>query len=284
MLSPNGRLYGDLTLTCVNEEHYVLLGSGAAQDVHRRWFEKHLPSSGLNYRNATDALHGVAIAGPQSRVLLERVVREDVSASALRFRDARRTFVAGVPALLLRLSFSGELGYEIYCEPQFQLALWERLEDAGRDLGLAPYGARALMSLRLEKHWGVWGLDYRADYTPAESGLDAFIDWNRDFIGRDAALAERARGPARRLVAMTIEDTDRDVVGDEAILRDGRCVGHVTSGGFAHHVGRSIALGYVATEWATNATSLGVEINGEIHAACVQATPPYDPTGARMRG
>jgi dimethylglycine dehydrogenase len=283
MLTPKGRLYGDLTVTCLDAEHFLLLGSGAAQDVHRRWFERHLPAQGVTYRNVSDALHGVAIAGPRSRELLQRITREDVSAPALRFRDVRCTFVGGVPVTLVRLSFSGELGYEMYCEPQFQLALWERVENAGRDLGVAPYGARTLMSLRLEKHWGVWTLDYRPDDTPAESGLDAFVDWSRDFIGRDAAAAERARGPSRRLVAMAIDGADRDVVGDEAVLYDGRCVGHVTSGGFAHHVGQSIALGYVASGSAVEGATLGVEINGVVRPARVQLTAPYDPTGVRMR-
>jgi dimethylglycine dehydrogenase len=193
-------------------------------------------------------------------------------------------FVAGVPVLLVRISFSGELGYELYCEPQFQLALWERIAEAGADLGLRPYGARTLMSLRLEKHWGVWTLDYRPDYTPAESGLDAFIDWKRDFIGREAAHAERERGPSRKLVMLAIAPTDRDVVGDEAILAGDRCVGHVTSGGYAHHVGCSMALGYVAAEFAADGTVLAVEINGSACPARVQAAPPYDPAGQRMRG
>jgi dimethylglycine dehydrogenase len=224
----------------------------------------------------------VAIAGPRARDLLQRITRDDVSNTGLRFRDVRRTFVGGVPVVLVRISFSGELGYEMYCEPQFQMALWERIEAAGADMGVKPYGARTLMSLRLEKHWGVWTADYRPDYTAAESGLDAFIDWNRDFIGRNAALAERERGPSRRLVALVIDGADRDVVGDEAILRGDTCVGHVTSGGYAHHVGCSMALGYVPPDCAADGTLLAVEINGTSYAGRVQVKPPYDPTGGRM--
>jgi dimethylglycine dehydrogenase len=284
MLTPKGRLYGDLTIACLADDHYLLLGSGAAQEMHRRWFERQLPPMGVTYRNVSDTLHGVAIAGPKSRELLQQISRDDVANDALRFRDVRRTFVGGVPVILVRISFSGELGYEMYCEPQFQLALWERIEAAGAGLGVRPYGARALMSLRLEKHWGVWTLDYRPDYTAAESGLDAFIDWKREFIGRAPALAERERGPARKLVVLAIGQADRDVVGDEAILSGDRCVGHVTSGGYAHHVGCSMALGYVATEFARDGVELQVEINGAGCAARVQLQPPHDPTGALMRG
>lgn len=283
MLTPKGKLYGDLTISCLDAEHYLLLGSGAAQDMHRRWFERHLPASGVQYRNVSDALHGLALSGPNSRALLQRITRDDVSATVLRFRDVRRTFVGGVPVTLVRLSFSGELGYEIYCEPPYLMALWEQVEAAGADLGLRPYGARTLMSLRLEKNWGVWTLDYRPDYTAAESGLDALIDWKRDFIGKAAALAERERGPARRLVALTIDTPDRDVVGDEAVLDGERCVGHVTSGGYAHHVGRSMAMAYVPADRAADGTALQVEINGERFAARVVTTPLHDPAGGRMR-
>ncbi len=284
MLTPKGKLYGDLTVSCLAENRFLLLGSGAAQEMHRRWFERHLPDEGVSYRNASDALHGVAIAGPRARELLARITRLDVSHNALKFRDVRETVVGGVPVTLLRLSFSGELGFEIYCAPQFQLRLWEAIEEAGADLGLRPYGARALMSLRLEKGWGVWTLDFRPDYTAAESGLDAFIDWSKDFIGKAAAEAERARGPKTRLVTMVIDTEDRDVVGDEAILQDGICVGHVTSGGFAHMAGVSVALGYVPPACAAEGTALQVEINGAPCAARVVVAALVDPDGARMRG
>lgn len=283
MLTPKGKLYGDLTVTCLSEDRFLLLGSGAAQEMHRRWFERHLPDTGVSYRNASDALHGVAVSGPNSRALLERVTREDVSAAALKFRDARETFVAGVPAILIRISFSGELGFEIYVAPQFQRKLWEELEVAGADLGLRPYGSRALMSLRLEKGWGVWTMDFRPDFTAAESGLDAFIHWDKDFVGRQAALVEQQRGPAKRLVTLVVDSRDRDVVGDEAILIDGTCVGHVTSGGFAHHAGLSVAMGYLPPGAAAEGTAVAVEIDGELRPARVQAAPLHDPSGARMR-
>ncbi|UCH75386.1 MAG: FAD-dependent oxidoreductase [Rhodospirillales bacterium] len=284
MLTPKGKLYGDLTVACLDDEAFILFGSGAAQEMHRRWFEAHLPEANVAYYNRSDALHGIAISGPRSRQLLAGLCREDVSTEALKFRDIRRTFVGGVPALLGRLSFSGELGYEIYCAPQFQLKLFERIEEEGADLDLRLYGARALMSLRLEKGWGAWTLDYRPDFTAAEAGLDAFIDWDKDFIGRDAATRERDTGADRKLVVMTVETTDFDVTGDEAILHDGSCVGYVTSGGYAHWAERSVALGYVPPDLAADGTAFEVEINGEFHPAVLCAEPLYDPRGARMRG
>ncbi|MDH5796996.1 MAG: FAD-dependent oxidoreductase [Paracoccaceae bacterium] len=283
MLTPRGKLYGDLTVACLNEEEFMLFGSGAMQEAHRRWFEKHLPDHGVSYANVSDDFHGFALSGPKSRDLLARITRDDVSNDTLKFRDIRRTFVGGVPVILVRLSFSGELGYEIYCAPQFQLRLMEAIEEAGSDLGLTFYGARALMSLRLEKNWGVWTLEYRPDFTAAESGMDAFIDWSKDFVGKEAAEAERGTGPSKRLVTLTIDIDDRDVVNDEAILKDGKCVGYVSSGGYAHHVGRSMAMGYVPPELAADGTELDVEINGTFYPAQVVAHPLYDPNGSCMR-
>jgi len=283
MLTPKGRLYGDLTVACLGEDDFLVLGSGAVQDMHRRWFEQHLDGHDLRYSNESSRLHGIAISGPNARELLSRITRDDVSAEGLKFRDIRRTFVAGVPAILARLSFSGELGFEIYVAPEYQLKLYETMIEAGDDLGLKLYGARTLMSLRLEKNWGVWTLDFRPDFTPAESGLDSFIDWDKEFIGKQAAMEERARGPQKCLVSMTVETKDIDVSNDEAILKDGECVGYVTSGGYAHRIGRSMAMGYVPTGFAKADTSLEVEINGEMYAARVIDKPLYDPAGEKMR-
>jgi len=165
---------------------------------------------------------------------------------------------AVVPVMLVRLSFSGELGYEIYCRPQYLLRLSEAVEAAGASMGLKWYGARALMSMRLEKGWGVWTLDFRPDFTPGESGLDAFIDWDKDFVGKKAALKERADGAAKTLVTLVIDVDGIDVSNDEAILRDGEAVGYVSSGGYGHHVKRSIALGYVPTALATGGQQVQV--------------------------
>ena len=284
MLTPKGRLYGDLTVACLAEDDFLILGSGAAQEMHRRWFDQQLQDHDLRYNNESSRLHGIAISGPNARELLSRITRDDVSAAGLKFRDIRRTFVAGVPAILTRLSFSGELGYEIYVAPEYQLKLYESVMEAGDDLGVKLYGARALMSLRLEKNWGVWTLDFRPDFTPAESGLDAFINWDKEFVGKQAAMQERTRGPQKRLVTMTVETEDIDVSNDEAILKDGECVGYVTSGGYAHTLGRSMALGYVPIELAKADSALEVEINGEMYAARVIDKPLYDPDGEKMRG
>ena len=287
MLTPKGRLYGDLSVARLGEHSFLLIGSGAAQEMHRRWFEHHLPDDDtVRYRNASDLWHGMAIAGPSARELLSRITRSDVSADGLRFRDIRRATVGNIPALLARISFSGELGYEIYCAPPYQLKLFEAITASGKDLGLGLYGARALMSLRLEKNWGVWGLDYRPDFNAVEAGLEGFIahDKSADFIGRAAFCAQQRAGVARKLVALVVDTDDIDAAHDEAIFHNGECVGYVTSGGYAHYCRQSVALGYVPTELATHGREFEVEMLGELHPATLTAQPLYDPAGDKMRG
>jgi dimethylglycine dehydrogenase len=162
--------------------------------------------------------------------------------------------------------------------------LSKAIEDAGSDLGYRLYGARALMSMRLEKGWGVWTLEYRPDYNAVESGMDAFINWKKDFIGKEATQTIRAAGAKQTLVTMTIDVDGIDVSGDEAILKDGKAVGYISSGGYAHRVKRSMAMGYVKHENATPGTALQVEILGEMYSAQVLGAPIYDPNGENMRG
>ncbi|MER9350508.1 FAD-dependent oxidoreductase [Mesorhizobium sp. M0227] len=283
MLTPKGKLYGDLTVACLAEDRFILFGSGAAQEMHRRWFERHLPTDGVTYTNRSDELHGLAISGPKSRELLSRMTREDVSHNGFKFRDIRECVVGDVRVILSRLSFSGELGYEIYCRPQFLIRLFEAVEEAGGGLGLRFYGSRALMSMRLEKNWGVWTMDFRPDFDATESGLAAFIDWNKDFVGKEAAANARDRGPVRKLVGLMIDVDDRDVVGDEALLKAGAAVGYISSGGYGHRVKKSLALGYVPVEFASDGTVLDVEIDGQMFPAMVMVQPLYDTNGELMR-
>lgn len=281
MLTEKGRLYGDLTVACLAEDEFMLFGSGAMQDAHTRFFAKTLPGN-VTHENQTQSWHGIALSGPNSRELLSRISRDDVSADGMKFRDCRKTFVGGVPVILNRISFSGELGYEIYCRPQYLIKLADAIEEAGADLGYRWYGARSLMSLRLEKGWGAWSLEFRPDFNAIESGMDVFINWKKDFVGKTATEQFKKDGVARKLVTLVI-DTDIDVTLDEAVLKDGEAVGYISSGGFAHHVKKSMAMAYVATEHAGAGSKLQVEILGEFHDAEVQAGPVYDANGANMR-
>ncbi len=281
MLTQKGRLYGDLTVACLGEEEFMLFGSGAMQDAHSRFFSTTLPD-GVMHENQTEAWHGIALSGPKSRELLSRITRDDVSGEAFKFRDCRKSFVGGVPVVLNRISFSGELGYEIYCRPQYLLKLAEAIEAAGSDIGYRWYGNRCLMSLRLEKGWGAWSLEFRPDFNAIESGLDVFINWNKEFVGKKATLDIKQQGTSRKLVTLVI-DTNIDVTLDEAVLMNGEAVGYITSGGYAHHLQKSMAMAYVGIEHSKPGTALQVEILGKLCDAEILGGPAYDANGANMR-
>lgn len=189
------------------------------------------------------------------------------------------------PAIVCRVSYTGDLGYEIYVAPRYQLALYDALHGAGQDLGLRPFGMRAMMSLRLEKSFGAWLREYRPDYTAAETGLDRFIHFaNNDFIGYDAAVAERDTPPERALCTFVVDADDADVWADEPIWKDDAVVGFVTSGGYAHFVDKSVALGLIPRGLADADAAFEIEILGDRRPARLVTEALLDVEGARMRG
>ena len=280
MLTPKGKLYGDLTVACLNDNKFIVFGSGAVQEMHRRWFEKHLKDFNVIYKNRSDDFHGLALSGPKSRELLQKLVRENISNENFKFRDVREMYVAGVPAIVNRISFTGELGYEVYVAPHFQLKLYEEMETEGKEFDLKPFGSRALMSMRLEKNWGAWTLDFRPDFTAKESGLDFFIDWNKDFIGKESAKKDNSK---LKLTPLIIETEDIDVTNNEAVVKDGKSIGYITSGGFAHHVKKSVAYSYLDEEILKTNEKFQVEINGNFYNSTIIKEPLYDPRGTKMR-
>ena len=280
MLTPKGKLYGDLTVACFNDNKFIVFGSGAVQEMHRRWFENHLNNFDVIYKNRSDELHGLALSGPKSRQLMQKLVRDDISNENFKFRDVKEMYVGGVPAIVNRISFTGELGYEIYVAPHFLLKLYETMEAAGKEFNLKPFGGRALMSMRLEKNWGAWTLDFRPDFTAKESGLDFFIDWNKDFIGKESAKKDKSK---LKLTPLIIETDDIDVTNNEAVVKDEKSIGYITSGGFAHYVNKSIAYSYLDEEILKSNEKFQVEINGNFYNCSIIKKALYDPTGERMR-
>ncbi|MEQ8355972.1 MAG: FAD-dependent oxidoreductase [Kiloniellaceae bacterium] len=285
MLNPRGKLIGDFTVAKAGPERFFVFGSGIAETYHLRWFEQYLPAQGLTLRSRSRDLLGLAIAGPRSRDLLARLTAADVSNDAFAFMDFRRLDLGLVPAWVGRISFTGELGYEIWVAPDSLLRLYDDMRAAGSDLGLRPFGGRALDSLRLEKSFGSWAREFRPLYTPAEAGLERFVDLRKNgFIGREAALRDREAGPQLKLVTFVVEADGADVVGDEAVWRDGEVVGWVTSGGYAHYVEKSVALAYLPVEQAMGGGGFEIEILGGRRPAELQPEPLFDPTRARMLG
>ena len=285
MLSPSARLIGDFTVTTLAEDRFQLTASYGSQAYHMRWFEQHLDGYDLRLENISTRRIGFQIAGPKARDVLAACTRADVSATALRFMDARTIDVGPYQALVQRVSYTGDLGYEIYVNADEQYGLYHVLAEAGAAHGMRPFGMRAMMSLRLEKFFGSWQREFRPDFRPAETGMDRFVSYNKpvDFIGKAAAVAEKAAGPARTLCAFAVDAVDADVVADEPIFDGEAVIGFVTSGGFAHYSQQSVALGFVPTDRAVEGAAFTIEILGQRRAARIITTPLVDPDGARMR-
>ena len=283
MLNPRGRLIGDFTVGKLGHERFMVFGSGIAEQFHLRWFESHLPDDGVRLRSCCRELVGFSIAGPNARELLSRVCAQDVSNQAFPFMSIREMEVGTVACIVARITFTGDLGYEIWCTPDYQLTLYEQLLEAGSDLGLRHFGARALNSLRLEKSFGSYTREFTSDYSPLEAGLSRFVDMRKnEFIGRDALIEEQQTGSRYVRLMLSIDIDDADAVANEPVYHNAKVVGWVTSGGYAHHCGVSLASAYVPTELA-NEDIFEVEILGELRDARRAAHPVFDPNGDRMR-
>ncbi|RWK39112.1 FAD-dependent oxidoreductase [Mesorhizobium sp.] len=292
MLKQDGRLIGDFSLANLgspnsNGEGWFLAGSGIAEQYHMRWFEAHLPQDGSVKIEALGAkLTGLSIAGPKARDVLANATRADVSNAAFPFMAIRKMDIGMAPCLVGRVSYTGDLGYEIWVAPEYQRATYQTLMAAGEEFGIGLFGTRALNALRLEKNYGSWAREYRPIYGPLEAGLDRFVAYGKetDFIGKQAALAERQQGGKLRLRAFVVDAADADVIGDEPIWFDGAVRGWVTSGGYAHHSKTSMAIGYVPKEIADEADGFEIELLGKRYTARVQPTPLFDANLERMRG
>ena len=280
MLNERGKLIGDFTMCRLAADRVLLIGTLAAETYYMRWFERHLPPSGVRVRACAMEHVGLSVAGPGSRALLQGLVRVDLSNAAFPFLTFRRVDIGMIPALVGRISFTGELGYEIWVSPDYQRALYDLLLTAGA----RPFGGRALNAMRIEKGFGNWAREFRPIYGPYEAGLGRFVALEKgDFVGRAAAASEKSNGGELRLVALAVDAADADAIGDEPIRHDGKVVGWVTSGAYGHRVGRSLALGYVPAALAAASSGFEIEIIGERRRAQRLAVCAYDPDGSRMR-
>ena len=283
MLSPKGKLIGDFTVSCLSETDFQLTASYGAQDYHMRWFLQNLDGD-VRVENVSDRLTGFQIAGPKARDVLTACTRSDIS--DMRFMDVRPIIIGMTQCTVQRVSYTGDLGYEIYCDPMDQRALWSTLWTAGQEHGMKPFGMRAMMSLRLDKFFGSWMREFSPDYTPCETGMDRFIAWgkNADFIGRAAAEAERAAGATRQLVNFIVDADDADVVAYEPVWIDGTVQGFCTSGGYSHYAEKSVAYALIPRALVKDGLSVEIEILGKMHKAVLVSQPLFDGDGARMRG
>jgi dimethylglycine dehydrogenase len=283
MLSPTGRLKGDLTVLNWGDGSWWIMGSYYLRRWHMRWFNDHL-EDGVHVRDLGEEMCGFALTGPNSRKVIEGLCHQDIG--ALPFMGCGDFDVGLLRTRIARMSVAGELGYEINCRYGDHIALRRMLLEAGAGTGLKEYGFNAMLSLRLEKSFGIWSAEFTQLYTPGETGMDRWIAWGKgDFIGREAAMAEKdGNRPARKLVTLEIDAADADASGYEPVWSAGKRVGFVTSGGYGHTVGKSLAMALLDTEFSEVGSDLSVHVVGAERGANVISPSPYDPAGKAMRG
>lgn len=266
MLSPKGKLIGDFTVSCIREDLFQLTASYGSQAYHQRWFEQNM-APGVTLQNISDQRTGFQIAGPQAAKVLQACTTANVA--DIKFLDVIELVVGSTACLVQQVSYTGDHGYEIYCDPMAQRALWDRLWEAGQPYGITPFGMRAMMSLRLDRFFGSWLSEFSPDYTAAETGLDRFISFRKpvDFIGRSAAEAERLTPPERQLVIFEVDALDADVVAYEPVFINGTVQGFCTSGGYSHHAEKSIAFALVPRAAVKDDLRVEIEILGQLRPA-----------------
>jgi 4-methylaminobutanoate oxidase (formaldehyde-forming) len=291
VLNPKGGIEADMTVARLDHDDYLII-TGSAFGTHDFGLVRAAVAAGehASLVDVTSAYAVLGVVGPRSRELLQSITEDDISAEPFPFRSVREIVVGRAPVLALRVSYTGELGYELYVPSEYALAVYERIVLAGVDFGLRNAGYRALDSLRLEKGNKAWAADIGPDYTPLEAGLlyPLAFDKAGGFPGRDALLAQRERPLNRRLMTFTLEDPEIVLVGREGIYRDGHAVGWLTSGGFAHSLEKPVGLGYVrhddgVTDDYLAAGTWELEVATRRAPAQPQDGAVFDPGGARMR-
>ncbi|MEM7214495.1 MAG: FAD-dependent oxidoreductase [Pseudomonadota bacterium] len=282
MLSEEGKLKGDLTVFNWGDGTWWIMGSYYLREWHMRWFHDHM-DDGVAVSDKSDETVGFSLSGPNSRKVLEKLT--DGPIGDLPFMGCGTFDIGLVRAKVGRLSVAGELGFEIHCSAVEHIGLRKLLLEAGADLGIREIGFNALLSLRLEKSFGIWSAEFTQGYTAAQTGMDRWIDWEKEFVGKSAAVTERdGNGPTQKVVTLEIDSEDADASGFEPVWSDGALVGFVTSGGYGHTVGKSLAMAMVNVEKCSEGTDLNVHIVGVEKSARVIASSPYDPSGSAMRG
>ena len=323
MLNENGKLIGDFTIAKASENRFLIFGSLSATKYHMRWFEKHSKFyKSLKIKRFDMTLHGLSIAGPNSRKVLQKLVDEDISNSKFQFMSFREMDVNGAPCMINRLSYSGDLGYEIWMAPEYQRKVYRGIKKQGAEFNIKDFGMRALLSMRLEKNFPSWFAELRPIYGPYESRMERFIKINKSkFIGQKAAKQELLDGPKISRTSFIIDADTSDVSGDEPIWaktekvydfidpphkhgakrfnskgnelsssnsqQDGKwkVVGWVTSGGYAHSIKASMAQGYIPTDLSqiTQKGLFEIEILGKRYPCQIMDNPPFDPLGKCMK-
>ncbi len=284
-LTPSGGVRSEFTITRDAPDRFYLVSSGAAERYDYDFLVKNLSGGDVQLENQTMA-HGVLVlAGPRARDILAMVTDADLSNKAFPWLSVRDISIGMAPVRAMRVNFVGDLGWELHHPIAYQNHIFDALTAAGEAFDLGMCGMRAMDSLRIEKSYRMWGQDLTREYTPFEAGLDRFVKLDKgNFVGRDALLKQKEAGVPQEFVTLEVHGVnDADALGNEPLYRNGKMIGRATAGAYGHHVGQSLAIGYVETGAASKDDGLEIEILGARYAASVVAESPYDPENKSLR-
>jgi 4-methylaminobutanoate oxidase (formaldehyde-forming) len=287
MLNSRGGIECDFTVTRLAADRFRIVTGTAFGNHDLGWIRKHAPDDGsVQVADVTSAWACLGLWGPRARDILQPLTKSDLSNDAFRYMTAQDISIGNVPCLAARVTYVGELGWELYCPAEYGSGLWDLLWGAGAEHGMLACGYRAIDALRVEKGYRVWGADITPEDSPDEAGLGFAVkpDKGAEFLGRDALLRARDRAPERRLACLVLADPRAVCLGQEPVRVAGEITGRVTSGGYGFAVGKSIAYAYVPAAAAEVGTGVEVEVFGEWVGAEVVAEPLWDPEGERIRG
>lgn len=285
MLTRSGGIRCDLTVVRREEDRFLVMTGGSTGAYDLSWIESHdRRVSDVRISDITESLCCIGLWGPRSRQILSAITSDDVSNSAFPYLSVRDLKVDDITVMAVRISYVGELGWELYCPTEHGSRFWDIVWEAGREYGVIVAGTTAQDSLRLEKGYRLWGADIHTEYNPIQAGLAFAVDMEKgDFTGREALADIRSAGVQQRLRCMTLDDPSRVVMGKEPIWLDGEVAGYVTSAGYGHSIGRGIALGYLPAGGSKAGAGVEIEYFGERLAATVRSAPLFDPGNSRLR-
>ncbi|MBB6646671.1 GcvT family protein [Halobellus ruber] len=282
LCNEGGGILADVTVVRLDDDRYmVTTGGGSSPGIHGGWLKDHAPDT-VSVRIQEGGKSTIGLWGPKSRLLLQRCTDADVSNSGFPYFTAKRIYVGEVPAVALRVSYVGELGWELWAPVEYGRRLWEVLEDAGEDLDVRPMGGGALSSMRLEKGYRLWGTDIDTDSNPYEAGLGFAVDLDTDFVGKEALAAAKAEGVDAEITPITLDDSTDILRTGAPVLVDGEARGYVQAADFGYSIGESIAYTYLPTEYTDAGTGVQVRSEGELYDATVRNEPLFDPGRDRI--
>jgi heterotetrameric sarcosine oxidase gamma subunit len=288
MFNARGAFESDLTIVRLAEDKFYIIGSSTQTVRDQDWINRNkLPSEHAEIMDATESDSVISVMGPNSRTLLSRLSETDFSNEAFPFGTSQLLSLGTAAVRAIRITYVGELGWELHVPTSRGTQLYDDLIKAGHDLGLTNAGHYAINSLRLEKAYRAWGADISPDDTGLEAGLGFAINWKKDFLGKEALLQQKQTGLKRQLLTFVLQDPEPVLWGSEPILRDGKAVGYTTSGSYAHTLGAGIGMGYikspeVITPDFIKTGRFEINVNGKPIPATPHLRAPYDPDRKRI--